>query len=157
MHIGVTATQRGLTLNQKIVGAILLKGATTMHNGLCIGGDEDFLRIADSMGIMVVGHPPTIKTKMTKYVCQQLAELRPPLPYLVRNHNIVHSSLRLVAGPAEDNEVLRSGTWSTVRYARSPIMQRPTFIILPGGSVRLHHFDIDEAMKLWPLVTFHLS
>jgi predicted Rossmann fold nucleotide-binding protein DprA/Smf involved in DNA uptake len=37
---------------------------------------------------------------------------------LVRNRAIVNSSGLLIAAPAGE-EILRSGTWSTVRYARS--------------------------------------
>jgi hypothetical protein len=40
-----------------------------------------------------------------------------PRPYLVRNRHIVDASSVLIATPKGDEE-LRSGTWSTVRYAR---------------------------------------
>ena len=41
-----------------------------------------------------------------------------PAPYLERNKEIVASSNLLIACPVGDKEELRSGTWSTVRFAR---------------------------------------
>ncbi len=40
-----------------------------------------------------------------------------PFPYLVRNKHITMTTGLLIATPAENHQVLRSGTWSTVRYA----------------------------------------
>lgn len=42
----------------------------------------------------------------------------PIKPPLVRNHDIVDSTELLIACPKEQVEVLRSGTWATIRYAR---------------------------------------
>lgn len=39
-------------------------------------------------------------------------------PYLERNNDIVKNSDVLVACPASKTEVLRSGTWATIRKAR---------------------------------------
>jgi len=38
-----------------------------------------------------------------------------PKPYLTRNKDIVRDTEMLVAAPADETEVIRSGTWSTVR------------------------------------------
>jgi len=42
-----------------------------------------------------------------------------PTPYLSRNRAIVDETEMLIATPAEFTEQQRSGTWSTVRYARA--------------------------------------
>jgi hypothetical protein len=49
-------------------------------------------------------------------------------PYLTRNRDIVQASSILVAAPKSD-EIVRSGTWSTVRYARQ--CDRTIYILLP--------------------------
>ena len=54
------------------------------------------------------------------------------LPYLERNRKIVDNSDMLLAAPAgPEAEHLRSGTWSTIRYAIK--MGKRVFIILPDG------------------------
>lgn len=135
MRTGVTATQEGMTEAQKSVARILLEGTTEMHNGFCIGGDEDFLRLADELGIkLIVGHPPIKHNKMTKYVPLHVpVTMRPPYEYLTRNHHIVEETQQLIAASKEMQEVLRSGTWSTVRRARA--LKRLLKIILPNGDV----------------------
>jgi hypothetical protein len=57
-----------------------------------------------------------------------------PKPYLARNRDILRATEMLVAAPAQDIEQLRSGTWSTVRFARKT--GRVVWVILPGGDVR---------------------
>ena len=63
----------------------------------------------------------------------ELEELKPQ-DYLVRNMNIVNQSDVLIAAPKEEVEVLRSGTWSTIRKARNKGLQ---VIILDRKKVRL--------------------
>jgi hypothetical protein len=60
--------------------------------------------------------------------------MRPERPYLDRNKDIVRETASLIAAPAEPEEQLRSGTWSTVRFARK--QGKPVFLILPDGTVR---------------------
>ncbi len=53
---------------------------------------------------------------------------------LLRNQSIVNRCDRLIACPAEYEEQLRSGTWSTIRYARKA--GKSITIIFPDGSIR---------------------
>lgn len=55
------------------------------------------------------------------------------IPYLQRNKVIVDRCGVLVAAPGEAQEQLRSGTWSTIRYARR--VGRPVIMVLPDGTV----------------------
>jgi hypothetical protein len=59
--------------------------------------------------------------------------MMPEEDYLPRNKNIVRATASLIATPFEFVEILRSGTWSTVRFARK--LGKPVFLILPGGTV----------------------
>jgi predicted Rossmann fold nucleotide-binding protein DprA/Smf involved in DNA uptake len=60
--------------------------------------------------------------------------MRKPRSYLSRNRDIVRDTEMLVATPGEEAEHLRSGTWSTVRFARK--LGRSVWVILPNGTVR---------------------
>jgi hypothetical protein len=55
--------------------------------------------------------------------------------YLDRNHDIVDSSDLLIAVSESTVEVLRSGTWATIRYAKK--LRKPIKIIYPDGKVEL--------------------
>jgi len=54
-----------------------------------------------------------------------------PRPPLVRNRDIVDATDMLIAAPATRKEVLRSGTWATIRYAKK--MKKWIYIIYPSG------------------------
>lgn len=140
MEIGVTATQRGMTRFQKEVARTILihLGARIMHNGWCIGGDYDFACLAVALQLdEIVAHQPENRSKMSKWTPAS-DEIKvtwmAPLPYLERNHNIVRRSTMMLAAPGETTEQLRSGTWATIRFARSPIMRRPIYLIYPDGT-----------------------
>ncbi len=62
-------------------------------------------------------------------------DIRAPKRYLTRNKDIVRETDILIAAPAEIEEQIRSGTWSTVRYARK--LGKPVFVILPDGTVHV--------------------
>jgi len=57
-----------------------------------------------------------------------------PKEPLARNRDIVNMSDILIAAPGEKAEVLRSGTWATIRYARK--MSRKLLVIYPKGSCK---------------------
>jgi hypothetical protein len=63
-----------------------------------------------------------------------------PLPYLTRNQHIVKAvetfPVRLlIAAPHQVEEVTRSGTWSTIRYARRSRVGIPIAIVQPDGTI----------------------
>lgn len=57
----------------------------------------------------------------------------PAKPYLDRNKDIVKGSKIMIATPKEHEEQLRSGTWSTIRYAIKTKIR--LIIVYPNGSV----------------------
>jgi len=54
-------------------------------------------------------------------------------PYLARNQDIVDETEVLIAVPAQKKEIVRSGTWATIRRARKA--GRLIYFIFPDGRV----------------------
>ena len=98
------------------------------HHGDCIGADTMFHKELIKNNIRVVVHPPNIRT--ARSFCEG-TEVKKPKPYLFRNKEIVNASDILVAFPDCEQEIIRSGTWSTVRYARKK--GKIIYIFLPNG------------------------
>ena len=119
--IGFTGTQEGLTkqqtqvLKEALEYYIELGWHTQFHHGDCIGADREFHNLAKEYGFYIVLHPPDISTK--RAFCSDVRFTYPVKPYLERNHDIVNSSDVLIVCPKTKEEVIRSGTWATYRYA----------------------------------------
>ena len=131
MKVAFTGTQDGMTEAQWFAtwDTFVALGASWVHHGLCIGSDRQAHKLARHMGCKVKGHPPLNTSKMAVCECDVLGEAK---EYIARNHDIVDETAALVATP-NGPERLRSGTWSTIRYARK--LGRPTYVIMPDGSV----------------------
>lgn len=134
--VGVTATRQGLTTAQQERSDELLRqwreSLLGFRHGDCVGGDADLYRLARGHGYYVIGHPPTNNSARANLASDHTLD---PLPYLERNKAIVQASAVLLACP-DGPERVRSGTWSTVRYANE--LTRPVAIILPNGSCRFN-------------------
>ncbi len=132
-HIGFTGTQRGMTELQKIYFVELLKAHQpfTFHHGDCIGADDDAGNLCLNLACTVVIHPPIYTSK--RAFNKNFINIRDPKPYLDRNHDIIDESDFLVATPGEKEEQLRSGTWTTIRYARKK--GKRIYIIYPDGTI----------------------
>lgn len=144
MRMGFTGTRKGMTSEQKqeFYNLVIEHDVTEFHHGDCKGADENahyqVRRVAANTGkkIWIVGHLPT-KDK-TRAFCK-VDERLDPHDYLVRDQHIVDATEMLVACPEDFIEVVRSGTWYTVRYART--LGRPIKIIRPDGSVKEENVD----------------
>lgn len=137
--VGFTGTREGMTMAQERRLAKLLRKLkpTQFHHGCCIGADEQAVdTVLDVMGKegIIVGHPSDLQKYTSDAATVSSHIVKRPLKALVRNRIIVSCIEVLIAAPKEDNEQLRSGTWSTVRYARE--VGIPVHIILPDGKVR---------------------
>jgi hypothetical protein len=127
--LGFTGTQVGMTDEQVeafVAGLLFAPWIEALHHGCCVGADAQAHGVALGLGIPVVLHPPEQTGRMAR-LTGEAARLE-PRPYLDRNHDIVDACDVLVAAPQTLDEVLRSGTWATVRYARK--IGRPV-ILLP--------------------------
>ncbi len=134
MNVGFTGTRDGMTPAQKETFKTILEeleDLSTLNHGDCVGADEQAHKIARKLGWFVTIHPPVKSEKRAFCKLENGVSALPPAPYLVRNQNIVDHSSMLVAVPKEDEEVMRSGTWATIRYARK--QGKKIWIINPGG------------------------
>lgn len=143
--IGFTGTRFGTTveqhkaMRQEIGRALRGTFQAKFHHGACVGSDEQAHAVAWSLGLGIVVHPPT-DTKLRAWVEHgefwdaDTDIVLPERPYLPRNRDIVDASKLLIATPpGPEDEQIRSGTWMTIRYARSRGVK--TVVIMPDGSV----------------------
>jgi hypothetical protein len=138
VHITFTGPQAGMTLlQQKEVRRLLTvitDGDLVAHHGDCIGADDEFHSLAWYHGTRIVIHPSNISGKRA-FANMRLPSstviIHEPKPPLVRNHDMVDVSSVVIATPAGE-EVMRSGTWATIRYARKT--KTRTFIVTPDGN-----------------------
>ncbi len=118
MIAGFTGSQDGISEKQcKELERLFKKYTVTiLHHGCCTGADEQAHNIARKLGILITGHPPENQSKLSQciYDCDFVIDAR---PYLDRNRDIVDDCEMLFVGPSKP-EYLRSGTWSTKRYAK---------------------------------------
>lgn len=131
MITGFTGTQDGMNQKQKDLTRVFLEmhaPAAVIH-GDCVGADKDFDDICAELVITRYCCPSDITAKRAFTDAIPLQEPKPPLE---RNHDIVDRSDELFACPKETHEVLRSGTWATIRYAQK--MGKPVYIFYPYGS-----------------------
>ncbi|MEU7814068.1 hypothetical protein [Pseudonocardia sp. NPDC049154] len=135
MKIGFTGTRLTPTdpqsdaLTGLLAGCALWYGDFELHHGDCVGADALAARIAKAHDFIVHVHPPT-EQGMRAWTAGHV--MHEPLPYLERNRAIVDATECLIAVP-DGPERTRSGTWSTVRYARR--LGRPVTIVWPDGRV----------------------
>jgi len=114
--IGFTGTRRGMTQKQKdeLYNFLCQYKGGVFHHGDCVGADLEAHSIASKLGFKIVIHPPRNPEK--RAFCEGV--VLEGKNYLERNRDIVEACDILVAVPKENQEVLRSGTWASIRYAK---------------------------------------
>jgi len=126
MKVGITATRKGMSENQKTKFASdlrhLIDGGFQIefHHGDCVGGDAEGDLIARNLGATIHIHPP-VNPKYRAFCAQPGDVVYPEKPYLDRDRDIVNSVEIMYGGPKNHlvEEFRGSGTWTTIRYARS--------------------------------------
>jgi len=139
-NVGFTGTREGCTVHQAgflelILRERLSEPGSVLHQGCCVGADAQATAIARRLfgaAVVIVGHPCNWPALQDKDAVATSHPIRPCRPPLERNRTIVDECDVLVACPAGP-EVVRSGTWSTIRYARRT--GKPVIIIYPDGTV----------------------
>ena len=137
MILGFTGTQVGMTELQReaLIRVLRVYDITEFHHGDCIGADaQAHESVVTHTSSRIVIHPPADERKRawchTKVVATTVSVLAPK-PYLDRNKDIVNASEGMLAAPRGPEE-LRSGTWSTIRYARK--CSKKVLIVWPDGT-----------------------
>lgn len=144
IKIGFTGTQQGMTDSQKrVISTFIfkLKGNSEFHHGDCIGADTDFHKIIVETYNKIIIHPPINSKKRSFCKADVILECK---EYLDRNKDIVDNTDILFVVPSSKIEQLRSGTWSTYRYAIKK--NKPIFIFYPDGT--MNHINLFKEKKL---------
>lgn len=134
MKIGFTGTQCGTTDPQLEMLIEIIEGLeiTKAGHGDCVGADGDFHIVLRTVAphVKITGHIPVDQSK--REFCDFDTE-RDPCPFLVRNRHIVDDADLMIGCPEQkyNKEILRSGTWATIRYARKQNV--PLIIIWADG------------------------
>jgi hypothetical protein len=136
MILSFTGTRKGMNevqkeLFQQLVDEINPK---VFVHGDCDGADEDAHNIIVSKGNIEIHKRPCTFDNQRAFTKEGTCVAEPEYA-LDRNKKIVDDGEILIATPGENKEVLRSGTWSTIRYASKT--NKPVVIIYPNGKVEL--------------------
>ena len=135
-NLGFTGTRVGMTDKQKEMLALFFSDHPEgwFSHGECIGADEEaHLLVREFSNRKIKVFPPDID-----YLRASISDadiVMPAAPYLTRNRRIVDASSLLIACPAKEQEEQRSGTWSTVRYAKK--RKVPVLVIYPSGRIEI--------------------
>lgn len=132
MILGCTGTRHGATEAQCTKFDLFLKESmpTEVHHGDCVGADAQMNALARARGIHSVSHPPRASVARAFTSSDTVLPVR---GYIERNHDIVAACTHLIALPETEEEKKRSGTWSTIRYAKGCGV--PVTIAFPSGRV----------------------
>lgn len=134
MSIGFTGTKLGMSDKQhwavvSLMGKFIGEHGE-FHHGDCEGADVQAARIANWFHYKIVCHPPMDGKHRGWF--KYNTETRPRYDYIVRDRNIVNETNVLIATP-HGIEIARSGTWTTVRYAR--YLGQPIYIVKRDGEI----------------------
>jgi len=144
MKLTFTGTKLGMTSAQRTTVLIVVRDHvrvgewTHAIHGCCEKSDRDFHEIAWSLKLARELHPGTEEQRLwaVNHMDTQRDTVFPvPLdanPQLTRNRTMVDRGGILVAAPRQMHEVLRSGTWATIRYARN--LGREIVFCWPNGT-----------------------
>lgn len=143
---GFTGTRQGMTRIQakNFISFMLANGdsVTDFHHGCAIGADAEAndLMLGAMPWVRRHGHPSNI---VGQRAMVNLTDCEKPLPPLQRNDVIVKACQVLCACPGENQEVLRSGTWATIRHA---VKDKLVVIFYPDGRVQQNK-EMKEVVK----------
>lgn len=139
MKIGFTGTRKGMTQQQFLTFQRVTESwyITEFHHGACVGADEQAVTAISNVipSKCIFAHPPADGKLLSRVALGLSANVHEPMPYLQRDREIVRDSWILLSTPETFEEVLRSGTWTTMRYAKAA--RHPVFNIQPNGLIKV--------------------
>lgn len=128
MKIGFTGTREGMTQHQKeqFVLKMFELLPDEFHHGDCEGADAEAHDIVRELlpKVKIVVYPPL---SFRKRAMKQGDEMLEPEAYIKRDYKIVDSTDCLIGAPKTDAEQIRSGSWTTIRYARKT--GKPNYVL----------------------------
>jgi hypothetical protein len=145
-----TGTRSGMALRQKMVIRQMMTGSALMEirrvsrflHGGCIGADAQFHVILKQMGLLskVEVYPSDIpEFRDDLEAGYGILRIHEPSNPIARNKTMIGRAHSLLAAPREFQEVVRSGTWMTIREARKKGI--PVLIVFPDGHRHLEEGD----------------
>ena len=143
MKVGITGSRNGWSIAQEVTFRDVIQNyqIDEFHHGDCVGVDEQAVGVVrEDCGEVIHTHPPLNGSKRAHVG----GRLYLPKEYIERNHDIVDAVDMLFVIPATNQEVTRSGTWATFRYAMKELQNGDSLIsrvtvIFPDGRVEDHH------------------
>jgi hypothetical protein len=144
MLISFTGSQSGMTLwqRQELEKIFIKLGLTELIHGDCIGSDLLANESALKVGCKIFRIFPSVFTAKRAYCFPNVERIHDWIEYngvqyklekpdkpLERNKKIVDASELLIATPKEFTHTVRSGTWSTIRYAWK--RKKEVIVLLP--------------------------
>jgi hypothetical protein len=143
MIIGVTATRHGMVAPQwlSVVNALLHLQPEEVHEGDCVGGDDEFFKIVRMLlpKTRIVTHPPVDNTFRAFHQGDVVLE---PKTHFARNRDIVSAVDIMFGVPLEMTRQDNGGTWYTIDYALK--VKKPIHIIWRNGSDSFHFPHITD-------------
>jgi len=139
--LGFTGTRRGMTKAQ--LGTIeqwvkIIRPNSVVH-GCCWGADMQFHDLCSTLMVKIALRPSN-RQDLIPGLGGCVWSIAPAEEPLVRNRKIVADAQWLLAAPAEEQEILRSGTWATIRYARKKPGMNVT-VVYPSGRYQTTHIQ----------------
>jgi hypothetical protein len=133
IKVAFTGTQTGMTEYQenKFREYLLFVRPNVLIHGGCIGADCQADNIAWELGIAREIYPSNIHKKQGLFCRLGQFYVHDPMNPLTRNKFMVERCDLLIAAPHQGTEVVRSGTWATVRYGRKKLGPEDVWIITP--------------------------
>lgn len=117
---------------------------TCFHHGDCVGSDLVVSREAKRLGYLVHAHPSFLETKRAFSDANDI--IHAPKDPIDRNEDIAMVSKIVIATPHSYHEIIRSGTWTTIRRARK--FNREICIVFPDGSMRWENSDRTDGREV---------
>jgi hypothetical protein len=119
MRVGITGTREGMSQAQKEQFVLKLHelSPTEFHHGDCLGADAEGHDIVREFfpNVKIHVHPPKSDYMRARRKGDVMYE---PDDYIPRDYRIVDMTEFMFGAPLTDKEIIRSGTWTTIRYTR---------------------------------------
>lgn len=138
--IAFSGTRKGMTALQTAKVLELLEdfpANSVFLHGMCVGADAEFHRLVRRVslqrmaGFRIEMYPCDLRGWQAKGLVADYKH--PEMKSLVRNRKMVDLASVLIATPFSNEEIMRSGTWSTIRYAKHTGKQ--LYLVNPDGRV----------------------